>query len=81
MVHEDEAPSIVPVPVEGSLPAQQTYVRPVLALEKTFVAELDRSATNSAGGCPSSRDANEGVPVKDAPRRDRQWGEGGTVRA
>ena len=44
------------------------------------VTELDRSATSSAGGCPSSRDANEGVPVEDVPRRDDQWGEGGTVR-
>ena len=44
------------------------------------VTELDRSATSSAGGCPSSRDANEGVPVEDVPRRDGQWGEGGTVR-
>ena len=43
------------------------------------VTELDRSATSSAGGCPSSRDANEGVPVEDVPRRDGQWGEGGTV--
>ena len=44
------------------------------------VTELDRSATSSAGGCPSSRDASEGVPVEDVPRRDGQWGEGGTVR-
>ena len=44
------------------------------------VTELDRSATSSAGGCPSSRDANEGVPVRDVPRRNGQWGEGGTVR-
>ena len=44
------------------------------------VTELDRSATNSAEGCPSSRDANEGEPVDDVPRRDGQWGKGGTVR-
>ena len=44
------------------------------------VAELDRSATSLAGGCPSSWDANEGVPVEDVPRRDDQWKEGDTVR-
>ena len=44
------------------------------------MAKLDPSATSSAGGCPSSRDANAGVPVEDVPRREDQWGEGGTVR-
>ena len=44
------------------------------------VAELDRSATRSAGGCPTSRDVNERMPVEDVPRRDGQWGEGGIVR-
>ena len=45
-----------------------------------LVTELGRSATSSAGGCPSSRDVNEGVPVEDVPRRGGQWGLGGTAR-
>ena len=44
------------------------------------VAELNRSATSSAGGCPSFRDASESVPVEDVPRENGQWEEGSTAR-